>query len=151
MAVSDISVVNSSFMISVGSAVYKIDHFSPESDMWVVDDIETGHIERTPDGKILGHTSQAVINASLTISGASEIGEVLRQLLVAQIRDGNNLAVTTDISVVIENNGNIETYSNGRLSSGGAGFNYGNEKLGDQTFTFQFGNRSFQGSLGLMI
>ena len=147
----DISTVNSKFILNIGAAVYTIDHFSPESDMWTVDDIESGALELTPDGKPVKHSKQAFYNAHLTLSGASEAAEVLRQLAALQVRQGNRLAVCPEISVIIENNGNIEKFSQGVLQGGGAGYSYGNEKLGDQTFNFQFANRDFIGGIGITL
>lgn len=147
----DISTVNSKFVINIGTAVYTIDHFTPESDMWSVDDIETGVLELTPDGKPVKHSKQAIYNAHLTLNGASDVAEVLRQLAGLQVRSGDRKAICPEISVVIENNGNVETYTEGVVMGGGAGYIYGNEKLADQTFNLQFTNRNYAGGVGLSI
>jgi hypothetical protein len=147
----NISVVNSKFVMKVGAMAYVVDNFSPESDMWAVDDIETGEIQRTPDGKIVKFTKQAVINAHITLNGASDLAMVLGQLAQRQIRQGNRLAVIPDITVIIENDGVIRTYSEGILQSGAPDTTFGNEKLADRTFNFQFGSVSVMGVMPLVV
>lgn len=147
----NISVVNSKFVMKVGAMAYVVDNFSPESDMWAVDDIETGEIQRTPDGKIVKFTKQAVINAHITLNGASDLAMVLGQLAQRQIRQGNRLAVLPDITVIIENDGVIRTYSEGILQSGAPDTTFGNEKLADRTFNFQFGSVSVMGVMPLVV
>ena len=141
----NISVVNSKFVMKIGAMSYVVDNFSPEGDMWVVDDIETGEIQRTPDGKIVKFTKQAVINAHITLNGASDLAMVLGQLAQRQIRQGNRNAIIPDIVVIIENDGIIRTYSDGILQSGAVDTTFGNEKLSDRTFNFQFGQVSIMG------
>lgn len=147
----NISVVNSKFVMKVGAMAYVVDNFSPESDMWAVDDIETGEIQRTPDGKIVKFTKQAVINAHITLNGASDLAMVLGQLAQRQIRQGNRLAVIPDITVIIENDGVVRTYSEGILQSGAPDTTFGNEKLADRTFNFQFGSVSVMGVMPLVV
>lgn len=147
----NISVVNSKFVMKVGAMAYVVDNFSPESDMWAVDDIETGEIQRTPDGKIVKFTKQAVINAHITLNGASDLAMVLGQLAQRQIRQGNRMAVLPDITVIIENDGVIRTYSEGILQSGAPDTTFGNEKLADRTFNFQFGSVSVMGVMPLVV
>ena len=142
----DISTINSKFIIKIGNVPHIVEHFSPESDMWAVDDINTAEVLMTPDGQAIAHTRQAVISASLTLSGASVVAEKLRQVLNNQKRIGDKLAEVADIAVIIESSGGVETYLDGRCVNGPSGFTYGNEKLQDQTFQFQFKDRKFAGN-----
>lgn len=147
----NISVVNSKFVFKVGAMAYVVDNFSPESDMWAVDDVETGEIQRTPDGKIVKFTKQAVINAHITLNGASDLAMVLGQLALRQIRMGNKKAVLPELTVIIENDGIVRTYSEGILQSGAPDTTFGNEKLGDRTFNLQFGNVAIMGVMPLVV
>lgn len=149
--IQNISVVNSKMYLKVGNAVCEVDNFSPESNMWEVDDIETGDMQRTPDGRIVAYTKQAIFSASLTLNGASEAAKLLAAASQKQIRIGNKKAQLPAVQVIIENDGVIRTYSDGILNSGKPDLSMSNEKLQDRTFKMKFGGLTISDTLPFVI
>ena len=147
----NISVVNSVMYLSVGKAVVEVDNFSPDSNMWEVDDIETANIQRTPDGRIIAWTKQAIYGATLTLNAASNAAKLLASASQAQIRDGNNKAKLPEIKVIFENDGVIKTYAKGVINTGKPDISFGNEKQQDRSFKLQFGELSVSDTLPFVI
>lgn len=138
----NLSVNNAKMIITIGVIPIVIDNFTPDSDMWSVNTIETGDAEVTPDGKMNEWNKNALIECTLTLTGASNAGEVLINQLTQQTRIGSKPAISLPVQVVIQNDNYIETFANGKLVSGSGGNTYGNEKLANLTFTFKFLNRT---------
>lgn len=135
----DISVNNAKFVITIGIVPIVIDNFSTESDMWSVAEVESAELEVTPDGKAVRYAKNFPIVATLTLSGASDAGKVIRDTIKAHSRNGNINSVIVPVSVVItEANGSVTTYADGAVTSGLPAKSFGNQKLLDQTFTFKF-------------
>ena len=138
----NLSVNNTKMIITIGVIPIEVDNFTPDSDMWQVNTIETGDAEVTPDGKMNEWNKNSLIECTLTLTGASNAGEILINQLTQQTRIGLKPSVSLPIQVVIQNNNYIETFANGKLVSGAAGNTYSNEKLANLTFTFKFLNRT---------
>lgn len=139
---ANLSVNNVKMIITIGIIPIEVDNFTPDSDMWVVDSIETGGAEVTPDGRMNEWNKNSLISCSLTLTGGSNTAEILINQLQQQVRVGNKPAVSLPVQVVIQNGNSIETFANGKLLSGNGGLTYGNEKLGNVTFNFTFLNRT---------
>lgn len=139
---ANLSVNNVKMIITIGVIPIDVDNFTPDSDMWVVDSIETGGAEVTPDGRMNEWNKNSLIQCSLTLTGGSNAAEILINQLQQQVRVGSKPAVSLPVQVVIQNGNSIETFANGKLLSGNGGLTYGNEKLGNITFNFSFLNRT---------
>lgn len=139
---ANLSVNNTKMIITIGVIPIEVDNFTPDSDMWQTNTIETGGAEVTPDGKMNTWTKNALIECTLTLTGASNAGEILINQLEQQKRIGSKPAVSLPVQVVIQNNNYVETFANGHLINGTGGHTYGNEKLGNYTFTFSFLTRT---------
>lgn len=116
-----------------------IDNFDPDSDMWTPADRQTADGELTPDGVFNSWGINAVIEATLTVSGGSDAARQLRAVSDAHTRRGDTQSVVNGVQVIIENNGDTETYTDGIMTSSKAGNHLGNQKLQNQTFNFKFG------------
>lgn len=123
-----------------GLSAIVIDNFDPDSDIWSVNDRQTADAEITPDGIVNGWSINALIECTLTVSGASEAGRQLRAVADAQMRRGNTNSDLKKVSVIVEVGGETTTYSEGYLTSGKAGQHLGNQKLQNQPFNFKFGS-----------
>ena len=147
----NISVVNASMYLSVGKAVVEVDNFSPDANMWEVDDIEVGDLQRTPDGRILAWTKQAIYSATLTLNAASQAAKLLAVASQQQIRDGSKKAKLPEIKVIIENDGIVKTYAKGVITSGKPDISFGSEKQEDRSFKLKFGELSVSDFLPFVV
>lgn len=139
---SNLSVNNAKMTITIGIIPIEVDNFTTDSDIWQVNEVETGGAEVTPDGRMNEWNKNSLIECTLNLSGGSNAGEILLNQLQQQTRIGLKPAISLPVQVVIQNNNYIETFANGKLISGSGGFTYGNEKLANLTFTFTFLNRT---------
>lgn len=139
MAVKDLSVVNYDFTMKIGSGVFTIDNFSPESDMWVVDSQEIGDLQMTPDGQGVKFSKQSVVVAHLTLNAGSALAEALFEVARLANRDGDRKSKMFDISVTAMSlNGNIEVFTDGIMTNSPTNHSYGVDKKKDVTFDFKF-------------
>lgn len=138
----NLSVNNAKMIITIGVIPIEVDNFTPDSDIWQVNTVETGGAEVTPDGKMNEWNKNSLIECTLTLTGNSNAGEILLNQVQQQTRVGVKPAISLPIQVVIQNNNYIETFDNGKLMSGSGGLTYGNEKLSNLTFVFAFLNRT---------
>lgn len=135
----DLSVVNSDFAMKIGNMVYAIDHFSPESDMWVVDNAELGDMQMTPDGQVVKFSKQSVVTAHLTLNGGSHLAQVLFEVARQSTRQGDRKAKIYDISVTtIDHDGSVKVFTDGILTNAPQNISYGVDKKKDITFDFKF-------------
>ena len=123
-----------------GLGAIEIDNFDPESDMWTVNDRQTADAEITPDGIVNYWAINALIECTLTLSGASRAATQLRSIADAQMRRGTTDSDLKKVSVVVEVGGKRTVYSEGVMTSGKAGDHLGNQKLQNQPFNFKFGD-----------
>lgn len=135
----NIGVNNARLTIMLGAIPVEIQGFSTESDMWVsAGAIETGAAEITPDGQVVRYGKNALIRYTLTLNGGSESAKLLREALKQQVRNGAIPSIVLPVTATMINNGVKEVYLDGTLENGDVAFNYGNQKLSDQSWTFAF-------------
>lgn len=135
----NIGVNNARLTIMLGAIPIEIEGFSTESDMWVsAGAIETGAAEITADGQVVRYGKNALIRYTLTLNGGSESAKLLREALKQQVRNGAIPSIVLPVTATMINNGVKEVYIDGTLENGDVAFNYGNQKLSDQSWTFAF-------------
>lgn len=135
----NIGVNNARLTIMLGAIPIEIQGFSTESDMWVsAGAIETGAAEITADGQVVRYGKNALIRYTLTLNGGSESAKLLREALKQQVRNGAIPSIVLPVTATMINNGVKEVYIDGTLENGDVAFNYGNQKLSDQSWTFAF-------------
>lgn len=135
----NIGVNNARLTIMLGAIPIEIQGFSTESDMWVsAGAIETGAAEITADGQVVRYGKNALIRYTLTLNGGSESAKLLREALKQQVRNGAIPSIILPVTATMINNGVKEVYLDGTLENGDVAFNYGNQKLSDQSWTFAF-------------
>lgn len=135
----NIGVNNARLTIMIGAISVEIQGFSTESDMWVsAGAIETGAAEITADGQVVRYGKNALIRYTLTLNGGSESAKLLREALKQQVRNGAIPSIVLPVTATMINNGVKEVYLDGTLENGDVAFNYGNQKLADQSWTFAF-------------
>ena len=135
----NIGVNNARLTIMLGAIPIEIQGFSTESDMWVsAGAIETGAAEITADGQVVRYGKNALIRYTLTLNGGSESAKLLREALKQQVRNGDIASIVLPVTATMINNGVKEVYIDGTLENGDVAFNYGNQKLSDQSWTFAF-------------
>ena len=135
----NIGVNNARLTIMLGAIPIEIQGFSTESDMWVsAGAIETGAAEITADGQVVRYGKNALIRYTLTLNGGSESAKLLREALKQQVRNGAIPSIILPVTATMINNGVKEVYIDGTLENGDVAFNYGNQKLSDQSWTFAF-------------
>lgn len=135
----NIGVNNARLTIMLGAIPIEIEGFSSEADIWVsAGAIETGAAEITPDGQIVRYGKNALIRYTLTLNGGSESAKLLREALKQQVRNGDIASIVLPVTATMINNGVKEVYIDGTLENGDVAFNYGNQKLSDQSWTFAF-------------
>lgn len=135
----NIGVNNARLTIMLGVIPIEIQGFSTESDMWVsAGAIETGAAEITADGQVVRYGKNALIRYTLTLNGGSESAKLLREALKQQVRNGAIPSIVLPVTATMINNGVKEVYIDGTLENGDVAFNYGNQKLSDQSWTFAF-------------
>lgn len=135
----NIGVNNARLTIMIGAIPVEIQGFSTESDMWVsAGAIETGAAEITADGQVVRYGKNALIRYTLTLNGGSESAKLLREALKQQVRNGAIPSIVLPVTATMINNGVKEVYLDGTLENGDVAFNYGNQKLADQSWTFAF-------------
>lgn len=135
----NIGVNNARLTIMLGAIPIEIEGFSSESDIWVsAGAIETGAAEITPDGQVVRYGKNALIRYTLTLNGGSESAKLLREALKQQVRNGDIASIVLPVTATMINNGVKEVYIDGTLENGDVAFNYGNQKLSDQSWTFAF-------------
>lgn len=135
----NIGVNNARLTIMLGAIPVEIEGFSTESDMWVsAGAIETGAAEITADGQVVRYGKNALIRYTLTLNGGSESAKLLREALKQQVRNGAIPSIVLPVTATMINNGVKEVYIDGTLENGDVAFNYGNQKLSDQSWTFAF-------------
>lgn len=120
-----------------------LQNLSADSDVWVVNDIETAGAQTTPDGASVFWSQNARIEATLNLSGASKEAKTLSNLLQSQQKYGGIPPVLSNVTVVVYNEitEETETYIDGVMTSGSVGTSYGNQKKNDKVFNFSFGKR----------
>ena len=135
----NIGVNNARLTIMLGAIPIEIEGFSSESDIWVsAGAIETGAAEITADGQVVRYGKNALIRYTLTLNGGSESAKLLREALKHQVRNGDIASIVLPVTATMINNGVKEVYIDGTLENGDVAFNYGNQKLSDQSWTFAF-------------
>lgn len=135
----NIGVNNARLTIMLGAIPIEIEGFSSESDIWVsAGAIETGAAEITADGQVVRYGKNALIRYTLTLNGGSESAKLLREALKQQVRNGDIASIVLPVTATMINNGVKEVYIDGTLENGDVAFNYGNQKLSDQSWTFAF-------------
>ena len=135
----NIGVNNARLTIMLGAIPIEIEGFSSESDIWVsAGAIETGAAEITADGQVVRYGKNALIRYTLTLNGGSESAKLLREALQQQVRNGDIASIVLPVTATMINNGVKEVYIDGTLENGDVAFNYGNQKLSDQSWTFAF-------------
>ena len=135
----NIGVNNARLTIMLGAIPIEIEGFSSEADIWVsAGAIETGVAEITPDGQVVRYGKNALIRYTLTLNGGSESAKSLREALKQQVRNGDIASIVLPVTATMINNGVKEVYIDGTLENGDVAFNYGNQKLSDQSWTFAF-------------
>lgn len=135
----NIGVNNARLTIMLGAIPIEIEGFSSESDIWVsAGAIETGAAEMTADGRLVRYGKNALIRYTLTLNGGSESAKLLREALKQQVRNGDIASIVLPVTATMINNGVKEVYLDGTLENGDVAFNYGNQKLSDQSWTFAF-------------
>lgn len=135
----NIGVNNARLTIMLGVIPIEIEGFSSESDIWVsAGAIETGAAEITADGQVVRYGKNALIRYTLTLNGGSESAKLLREALKQQVRNGDIASIVLPVTATMINNGVKEVYIDGTLENGDVAFNYGNQKLSDQSWTFAF-------------
>ena len=135
----NIGVNNARLTIMLGAIPIEIEGFSSESDIWVsAGAIETGAAEITADGQVVRYGKNALIRYTLTLNGGSESAKLLREALKQQVRNGDIASIVLPVTATMINNGVKEVYIDGTLENGDVAFNYGNQKLSDQSWTFEF-------------
>ena len=135
----NIGVNNARLTIMLGAIPIEIEGFSSESDIWVsAGAIETGAAEMTADGQLVRYGKNALIRYTLTLNGGSESAKLLREALKQQVRNGDIASIVLPVTATMINNGVKEVYIDGTLENGDVAFNYGNQKLSDQSWTFAF-------------
>lgn len=135
----NIGVNNARLTIMLGAIPIEIEGFSSESDIWVsAGAIETGAAEITADGQVVRYGKNALIRYTLTLNGGSESAKLLREALKQQVRNGDIASIVLPVTATMINNGVKEVYIDGTLENGDVAFNYGNQKLTDQSWTFAF-------------
>lgn len=135
----NIGVNNARLTIMLGAIPIEIQGFSTESDMWAsAGAIETGAAEITADGQVVRYGKNALIRYTLTLNGGSESAKLLREALKQQVRNGAIPSIVLPVTATMINNGVKEVYIDGTLENGDVAFNYGNQKLSDQSWTFAF-------------
>lgn len=135
----NIGVNNARLTIMLGAIPIEIEGFSSESDIWVsAGAIETGAAEITADGQVVRYGKNALIRYTLTLNGGSESAKLLREALKQQVRNGDIASIVLPVTATMINNGVKEVYLDGTLENGDVAFNYGNQKLSDQSWTFAF-------------
>ena len=135
----NIGVNNARLTIMLGAIPIEIEGFSSESDIWVsAGAIETGAAEITADGQVVRYGKNALIRYTLTLNGGSESAKLLREALKQQVRNGDIASIVVPVTATMINNGVKEVYIDGTLENGDVAFNYGNQKLSDQSWTFAF-------------
>ena len=135
----NIGVNNARLTIMLGAIPIEIEGFSSESDIWVsAGAIETGAAEITADGQVVRYGKNALIRYTLTLNGGSESAKLLREALKQQVRNGAIPSIVLPVTATMINNGVKEVYIDGTLENGDVAFNYGNQKLSDQSWTFAF-------------
>ena len=135
----NIGVNNARLTIMLGAIPIEIEGFSSEADIWVsAGAIETGAAEITADGQVVRYGKNALIRYTLTLNGGSESAKLLREALKQQVRNGDIASIVLPVTATMINNGVKEVYIDGTLENGDVAFNYGNQKLSDQSWTFAF-------------
>ena len=135
----NIGVNNARLTIMLGAIPIEIEGFSSESDIWVsAGAIETGAAEITADGQVVRYGKNALIRYTLTLNGGSESAKLLREALKQQVRNGDIASIVLPVTATMINNGVKEVYIDGTLENGDVAFNYGNQRLSDQSWTFAF-------------
>ena len=135
----NIGVNNARLTIMLGAIPIEIEGFSSESDIWVsAGAIETGAAEITADGQVVRYGKNALIRYTLTLNGGSESAKLLREALKQQVRNGDIASIVLPVTATMINNGVKQVYIDGTLENSDLAFNYGNQKLSDQSWTFAF-------------
>lgn len=121
----------------------EITHLSADGDVWSVEDIDTADAQMTPDGETVTWGINAMIGATLTLSGASPQGKRLANLLKGQRKYGTIPATINNVTVTVYNSltDETETFLDGIMSGGSPAQSYGNQKKNDRVFKFKFSER----------
>lgn len=122
----------------------EVDNLSADTSPWDVKDIQVGGTKVGSDARVAYYSKNAVIEVTLTVSGASKAGAILSDFAQRQRRMGVIPPVSCNYTFVLTNlaTGRTETYTNGFMVEGSAGQGVGTETLNDRSFTFHFGERS---------
>lgn len=134
MNFNDLSTLNAVLIVKIGSIVIPVDNYDPDSDIFNVNDRETGDGEVTPDGYFNAWAIRSAIETSFNVTGASNAGKVIQGLLNAQAKGSLQNA-----TIVVKNGDNVNTYGPGVLRSSKPAQHLGNKKVMPITFNFKFG------------
>lgn len=119
----------------------EIKNLSANADVWSVNEISTADAEVGADGEIATWGINALIEATLTLSGASKEAKRLSALLKSQRKYGNIPPVVSNVSVTVYNEitGEKDIYTDGIMTGGSPSQSYGNQKKNDRVYNFKFG------------
>lgn len=117
---------------------YPIEDFAPESDMITVEEIETGAMACTPDGRALKWTKIAPISVSLKLSPVSVAGNFLMQQLTLQTRIAGIQPVMATFNLLTWRPKVKVTYLDGTLISGTPVETIGADRVADTSFKLNF-------------
>lgn len=122
----------------------EIDNLSADTAPWDVKNMEVGGTKIGADGRLVSYSKNSIIEATLTLSGASRAGAILSDFAQRQRRLGQVPPISCNYTFTITNliTGKVETYADGFMVDGSAGQGVGTETLNDRSFTFHFALRS---------
>lgn len=118
-----------------------VESFAADSDVWAPDDIETADAVKTPDGYVYKWGKNTMKGGTLTLEPNSTIRKFLNIAILAQERNGSEVAEPFNVSMVIthKHSGVRSIYTDGVITGGGVGEQIGSEKLEARSYTFKFG------------
>ncbi len=118
-----------------------VESFATDSDVWAPDDVETADAVKTVDGYVYKWGKNTMKGGTLTLAPYSAIRKFLNIALLAQERNGPEVAepFTVNMTITHKHAGWRSVYADGVIASGGVDEQIGSERLADRSYTLRFG------------
>lgn len=116
-----------------------IDAFDKNSDIFNVAQKEVGDYDISPDGIVYGHRKREMTITTINLLGVSKAGATLVSMVNADLKSTVSNPMLNNLTVIVENNGIIRTFSKGGITKITPSESLGSQELISNAIEFKFG------------
>lgn len=112
-------------------------------DPWTPDSVEIADVMKTPDNQTYITSKNAVYSGTLSLASFSPQAKLLDIAWKLSGRIGNNVKNPSAITMIVTDlySGEVETYTDGAITTAPAGITYGAEQKGAKKYILKFGKK----------